>query len=92
MLGVCAVIDDQEVVGIITDGDLRRMLAKHEDFTTLTAKEIMTANPKIIDNNAMAVDAFEVLERHNISQLIAVEKGVYQGIVHLHNLIKEGII
>ncbi len=92
MLGVTAVTENNKVLGIITDGDLRRMLAKFENIQTLKARDIMTPNPKLIDNNAMAVDAMEILESHNISQLIATENGKYKGVVHLHNLIKEGII
>lgn len=92
MLGVTAVTENNKVVGIITDGDLRRMLTKSEAFENLTAKDIMGSAPKTIDNNAMAVDALEVLETHGISQLIAEENGTYKGIVHLHNLIREGII
>lgn len=92
MLGVTAVVDNENVTGIITDGDLRRMLAKFDDFQKLTARDIMSVNPKTIDNDAMAVDALEILETNNISQLIATKNGTYMGIVHLHNLIKEGII
>ncbi|TXK72858.1 SIS domain-containing protein [Mesonia sp. K4-1] len=93
MLGVTAVIENEEIVGIITDGDIRRMLTKNEDFSQLKAKDIMGASPKIIDNHAMAVDAMDILEDNGISQLIAKDnKGKYAGIVHLHNLIKEGII
>ncbi|MDR6300470.1 KpsF/GutQ family sugar-phosphate isomerase [Mesonia maritima] len=92
MLGVTAVIDNDKIVGIITDGDLRRMLSKNIDFSELTAKDIMGKNPKLISNNAMAVDAIDLLEKNEISQLIAEENGKYKGIVHLHNLIKEGII
>ncbi len=93
MLGVTAVIENEEIVGIITDGDIRRMLTKNEDFSQLKAKDIMGASPKTIDNHAMAVDAMDILEENGISQLIAKDnKGKYAGIVHLHNLIKEGII
>lgn len=93
MLGVTAVIENEEIVGIITDGDIRRMLTKNEDFSQLKAKDIMGASPKTIDNYAMAVDAMDILEDNGISQLIAKDnKGKYAGIVHLHNLIKEGII
>jgi len=93
MLGVTAVIENEEIVGIITDGDIRRMLTKNEDFSQLKAKDIMGASPKTIDNHAMAVDAMDILEDNGISQLIAKDnKGKYAGIVHLHNLIKEGII
>lgn len=92
MLGTTAVIENNQVVGIITDGDVRRMIAKNKDFTSLKAKDVMGSNPKTIDNTAMAVDAKEILEKHGISQLIAVENSTYAGIVHIHNLIKEGII
>lgn len=92
MLGVTAVVDKDKIVGIITDGDLRRMLTQNKNIGNLTAKDIMGTNPKIINNNAMAVDAMDVLEENGISQLIAEENGTYAGIVHLHNLIKEGII
>ena len=92
MLGVTAVVENNKIMGIITDGDLRRMLSKGEDFNSLTAKDIMTANPKRIESNAMAVDAMELMEEHGISQLLVEKKGNYHGVVHLHNLIKEGII
>ncbi len=91
-LGVTAVLNEHEkIVGIITDGDLRRMLTKTDNFTTLTAKDIMSATPKTINNNAMAVEALAVLEENNISQILSDENGVYKGVVHLHDLIKEGI-
>lgn len=92
MLGVTAVVEDDKIIGIITDGDLRRMLSKTVDFTSLTAKDIMGTNPKCIDSNAMAVDARELMETNEISQLLVEENGFYAGIVHLHDLIKEGII
>ena len=92
MLGVTAVIDKEEVVGIITDGDLRRMLSSTDDFTQLKAKDIMSKNPKTISNSAMAIDALELIEKNDITQLIAVDSGKYVGVVHLHNLVKEGII
>ena len=92
MLGVTAVIENDKILGIITDGDLRRMLSKHDNIQGLKAKDIMTVNPKTISNDAMAVDALEVLETNSISQLVAEDNGIYKGIVHLHNLIKEGII
>lgn len=92
LLGVTAVIEDNEIVGIVTDGDLRRMLSKGAEFTGLKAKDIMTTNPKRIDSNAMAVDAMDMIEEHGISQLLVEENGKYVGVVHLHDLIKEGII
>lgn len=91
-LGVTAVVEEGKIVGIITDGDLRRMLEKNDSFTGLTAADIMSAAPKTIDNDAMAIAAKEVLETNGISQLIAVENGKYAGVVHIHDLIKEGII
>ena len=92
MLGVTAVVENNKIVGIITDGDLRRMLTKSESFIHLTAKDIMSSNPKRIDNNAMAIDAMEMMETNEISQLLVEHKGAYAGVVHLHDLIKEGII
>jgi arabinose-5-phosphate isomerase len=92
MLGVTAVIDGATIVGIITDGDLRRMMTTNDSFTGLTAKDIMSKNPKIIDNNAMAVEAMELMETNGITQLLAQENGTYCGVVHIHNLTKEGII
>ncbi|WP_452597902.1 KpsF/GutQ family sugar-phosphate isomerase [Pontimicrobium sp. MEBiC01747] len=92
MLGVTAVVDNSKIIGIITDGDLRRMLTKVDDFSNLTAKDIMSKNPKHIDEDAMAVDAMEIMETNGISQLLVEKEGNYAGVVHLHDLIKEGII
>jgi arabinose-5-phosphate isomerase len=92
MLGVTAVVEDNTIIGIITDGDLRRMLSKTKDFSNLLASDIMSKNPKNIEANAMAVDAMELMEKHGISQLLVEEDGLYAGVVHLHDLIKEGIL
>lgn len=92
MLGVTAVVENGTIVGIITDGDLRRMLTKSDSFTGLTAKDIMTHNPKRIANNAMAVEAMEMMDKYGITQILAEDKGKYSGVVHIHNLTKEGII
>jgi arabinose-5-phosphate isomerase len=92
LLGVTAVVNNNKIVGIITDGDLRRMLTKTDVFTGLTAKDIMSSHPKTINEDAMAVDAMELMETHGISQLLVENNGNYAGVVHLHNLIKEGII
>tara|TARA_Y100000815_G_scaffold124036_1_gene111949 strand:- start:482 stop:1447 length:966 start_codon:yes stop_codon:yes gene_type:complete len=92
MLGVTAVIDNNKIAGIITDGDLRRMLSKSDDIASLKAKDIMSSNPRRIDENAMAVDAKELMEEFGISQLLVEQDGEYAGVVHLHDLIKEGII
>ena len=92
MLGVTAVVENDKIIGIITDGDLRRMLTKAPTINGLTAKDIMSVNPKKIDNNAMAVKAIEMMEKYGITQLLAEENGKYAGVVHIHNLTKEGII
>ncbi|WP_299226367.1 SIS domain-containing protein [uncultured Psychroserpens sp.] len=92
MLGVTAVVDNNKIAGIITDGDLRRMLTKNEAFIHLTAKDIMSNNPKRIDEDAMAIDAMELMETHGISQLLVEKNGNYAGVIHIHDLIKEGII
>ncbi len=92
MLGVTAVVENERIVGIITDGDLRRMLTKTDDFSGLVAKDIMTKNPKTIENDAMAVQAMEMMDSNGITQVLAEHNGKYTGVVHIHNLTKEGII
>ncbi|GAA4883654.1 KpsF/GutQ family sugar-phosphate isomerase [Flaviramulus aquimarinus] len=92
MLGVTAVVENDKIIGIITDGDLRRMLSKVDDFSKLKAKDIMSKDPRRIEAGAMAIDALEVMETNGISQLLVEENGKYEGVVHLHDLIKEGII
>jgi len=92
MLGVTAVVEDEKILGIITDGDLRRMLTTTDSFKGLTAKDIMSVNPKTISNNAMAVEAIEIMDKFGITQIIAEENGIYKGMVHIHNLTNEGII
>jgi len=92
MLGVTAVIENNHIAGIITDGDLRRMLSKVDNISSLTAKDIMSINPKRIQADAMAIDAMDMMEANGISQLLVEEHGFYAGVVHLHDLIKEGII
>lgn len=91
-LGVTAVLENEKIVGIITDGDLRRMLSKTTDINHFTAKDIMGKNPKTVQENAMAIEALEKLESNNITQILVVDaQEKYIGIVHLHDLIKEGI-
>ncbi|MEM7087217.1 MAG: KpsF/GutQ family sugar-phosphate isomerase [Bacteroidota bacterium] len=92
LLGVTAVVENDVIVGIITDGDLRRMLTKVDNIAGLTAKDIMTHSPKNIDNDAMAVEAMEMMDKHGITQILAEKDGKYHGVVHIHNLSKEGII
>ena len=91
-LGVTAVVDQDKVIGIITDGDLRRMLSTNDSFGNLTARDIMSTHPKQVANDALAVEARDILQKNSITQLIASDDGTYKGIVHLHDLIKEGII
>ncbi len=92
-LGVTAVVNEgKEVVGIITDGDLRRMLERTEQLTAITAASILSPNPKTISPDLLAVEALDILRNHDISQLIVAENGRYLGILHIHDLIKEGII
>ncbi|AXT50800.1 KpsF/GutQ family sugar-phosphate isomerase [Aquimarina sp. BL5] len=91
-LGATAVTRDSKIIGIITDGDLRRMLTTNTTFEGLTAEDIMSPNPKRIDVNAMAVDALDRLEEYGISQLLAEEKGKYAGLLHIHDLMREGIL
>jgi arabinose-5-phosphate isomerase len=92
-LGAAVVVDSNNAIaGIITDGDLRRMLEKTNDVGQLTAAAIMTANPKTIATDALATEALDILKQYNISQLAVTENGNYAGIIHLHDLIREGII
>lgn len=93
-LGAAAVVDEGGVLqGIITDGDLRRMLERFEDLSGIIASDIMSGSPRLVDSGTMAIDALELMERHNISQLLVVTKQKeLLGFVHLHDFLKEGII
>ena len=92
-LGATAVVDvDDELLGVITDGDLRRMLEKHNRLDEVSAAQIMTVDPKSIEADALAIDAMELMRKNNISQLLVVNNKRYMGIIHLHDLIKEGLI
>ena len=91
-LGVTAVIDNNKVIGIITDGDIRRMLNKTETISGLTAKDIMTVNPKMIQSSEMVSDALDTLEHYAITQLVVLEGDEYKGVLHLHDILKEGIV
>ncbi|HPK08824.1 MAG TPA: KpsF/GutQ family sugar-phosphate isomerase [Saprospiraceae bacterium] len=92
MLGATAVIDeDGELMGIITDGDIRRMLEHHDDVSNLKASDIMSKNPKTISPDALATDAFEKMKTNKITQLLVWKNQEFLGIIHLHDLIKEGI-
>lgn len=91
-LGVTAVMNQNQVVGIITDGDIRRMLNDRDSIANVTAQEIMTKNPKQIHSDAMAIDAFHMMEDNAITQLIVIDNGQYKGILHIHDILKEGIV
>lgn len=92
-LGVTAVVDENNYVnGIITDGDLRRMLEKSNSLINITAKDILSNHPKTIEPTALAVEALEIMRRYDISQLIVQHQQKYLGVLHLHDLVKEGII
>lgn len=93
-LGAVAVTDAQnKLLGIVTDGDLRRMLEKHKDVNGLKAKDIMSANPKVISEDELAYDAFRMMEKNSITQLIVTGDGnVYRGMVHLHDILREGVV
>jgi len=91
-LGATAVIDNGDLVGVITDGDLRRMLEKSDSISDLKASDIMNKIPKRIEADELAINAMILLEQNSITQLIVTDKGKYHGFVHLHDLLKEGII
>jgi arabinose-5-phosphate isomerase len=92
-LGAAAVVNEQqELMGIITDGDLRRMLQKKMDFSATEAQDIMSANPKHVEPTAMAIKAFNIMEANSITQLAVVENNKYLGMIHLHDILREGIV
>ena len=92
-LGATVVVDKEgAIIGIITDGDLRRMLEKGMSLEGLTARDIMSHSPKMISSEKLAVDALDVMRKNDISQLIVAKNGFNEGIIHLHDLIREGII
>ena len=92
-LGATAVVDNSnQICGIVTDGDLRRMLEKSDSFTMFTAKDIMSKSPKLIASDSLAAEAFELMRKNNINQLLVTENDSYVGVVHIQDLIREGII
>ena len=92
LLGAAAVVKDNKLVGIITDGDLRRMLMKHSNIKEIKAADIMTRDPKTIDKNDLAVNALELMHNKGITQLPVMENDNYVGMIHIHDIIKEGIL
>ncbi|WP_395626170.1 SIS domain-containing protein [Daejeonella sp.] len=91
-LGAVAVVDDGKLSGIITDGDIRRMLNNNTSIDGLTAANIMTKSPKYIDKNELAVNALEILRVNNITQILVGSENKFEGFIHLHDLLNEGII
>ena len=91
MLGITAVIDNDEITGVITDGDLRRTLLNNHEIKHLTAKDIMSKNPRLIDYDRMATDALDIMKKNKISQLLVTKNNSYYGVLHIQSLIKEGI-
>jgi len=92
-LGVAAVVDaKKQILGIITDGDLRRMLEKTHSLENITAANIMSPNPKTIEPDVLAVDALDNMRNNDITQLLVADGGTYLGVLHLHDLVKEGIV
>ena len=90
-LGATVVMENEQLLGIITDGDLRRMLMKYPNIEQVKASQIMTSNPKTIDAEALVVDALHKMRENSITQLPVVHEGNYLGIIHLHDILKEGI-
>ncbi|WP_139423403.1 KpsF/GutQ family sugar-phosphate isomerase [Chryseobacterium mulctrae] len=89
--GITVVTDNEKIIGVVTDGDLRRMLLKGDDISKVLAKDIMSANPKTIEKDVLAKEAMKILKDNNIGQLIVTENGQYFGIIDLHTLLDEGI-
>ena len=91
-LGATAVLQGQKLMGIITDGDLRRMLEKESNIDLLKASDIMTASPRTIHPDTLVIEALGLMRKNNITQLLVVDKNKYAGVLHLHDILKEGII
>lgn len=93
-LGAVAVTSEKkELMGIITDGDLRRMLEKYQDVDPLKAKDIMSLSPKTIAEEELAYNAFQKMEKNSITQLIVTGEGnIYKGMVHIHDILREGVV
>ena len=90
-LGATVVMQDGQLIGIITDGDLRRMLMNYPNIEQVKATQIMTSHPKTIDEDALVVDALHMMRQNSITQLPVMHNGNYLGIIHLHDILKEGI-
>ncbi len=91
-LGATAVLDNRKLVGIITDGDLRRMLEKSSSIENINAGDIMTPNPKTLDKNILVIDALTIMRKNNITQILVLDGTKYVGVIHLHDILREGIL
>ena len=91
-LGATAVMDGEKLVGMITDGDLRRMIQSGKLFDQVNAGDIMSKNPKTIESESLVVHALEMMRANNITQLLVTDNGEYKGVIHLHDILKEGIL
>ena len=91
LVGATAVLENEKVCGIITDGDIRRVLEKTSDLSSIRAKDIMNPNPKMIEADILASKALNTMQKNNISQLLVMKNDEFIGIVHLHNILNEGI-
>lgn len=92
-MGATAVVNDKgQLTGIVTDGDLRRMLQSHTDWQHLSVVNIMTPNPKSISSKSLATEALQIMRKYSITQLPVLEDGTYCGMIHIHDIIREGIV
>jgi len=91
-LGCTAVLDNNQLVGIITDGDLRRMLQKNIELKNVVASDVMSTMPKTIHPLSLVADALDIMRAHNITQLLVTENNTYLGVIHLHDILKEGVV
>jgi arabinose-5-phosphate isomerase len=91
-LGATAVLDGKKLAGIITDGDIRRMLHREESVNLLKAADIMTRDPQTINADILVADALDLMRKNNITQILVLEENQYVGVIHLHDILKEGVI
>ncbi len=89
--GITVITENEEIKGVITDGDLRRMLSERDSISGIFARDIMSKNPKTIEKSALAKEAMQILKQNNIGQLVVTDHGQYFGIIDLHRLLDEGI-
>lgn len=92
-LGATVVLDkDEKLLGIITDGDVRRMVEKGKPLDSLVAMDIMSHNPKVVEKKELAVNAFSIMEKNKITSVIVLDEGKYVGLIHIHDVLREGIV